>query len=85
MISNPSTVTAAPATQIVVNQPPSGVIAGISFKLVVDTNDPYGNLDTSYSGPVTVALASGSSGTLSGTLTVSAQAAWPRSTTWSTT
>ena len=72
LISNPSTVTAAPASQIVVNRPPSGVIAGITFTLVVDANDPYGNLATSYSGPFTVALASGSSGTLSGTLSVSA-------------
>ena len=74
VISGSSTVTAAPATQIVLNQRPSGVIAGIAFELVVDANDPFGNLDTSYSGPVAVALASGSSGTLSGTTTVSAVA-----------
>ena len=73
VISGSSTVTAAPATQIVLNQRPSSVIAGIVFELVVDANDPFGNLDTSYSGPVSVALASGSSGTLSGTLKVSAQ------------
>ena len=34
--------------------------------------DPFGNVDTSFSGPVTVALASGSGGTLNGTLTVTA-------------
>ncbi len=72
VIANPSTVTAAPATQITVNRPPSGVVAGIAFDLVVDANDPFGNLDTSYAGPVTIALASGSSGALSGNLTVSA-------------
>ena len=34
--------------------------------------DNFGNVDTSFSGPVTVALASGSSGSLSGTTTMTA-------------
>ena len=74
VVSAKSTVKAAPATKVIVNRPPSGVTAGIAFGVTVHTNDPFGNLDTSYGGPVTVALASGSAGTLSGTTTMMATA-----------
>jgi hypothetical protein len=69
--SAPSVVTPAAATQLVAKRPPGGIISGKSFALVVDAEDPYGNVDTSYSAPVTV---SGSGGSLSGTLTQTAQA-----------
>ena len=72
VISTPSVVNPAPATGVVVKRPPSGVVAGIAFGVTVNTDDPYGNVDTSYNGPVTVALASSSSGTLSGTTTMNA-------------
>ena len=72
VVSNPSTVVAAPASRVV-SRPPGGVVAGISFGLEVDAYDPFGNLATSFNSPVTVSLASGS-GTLTGTLTMSATA-----------
>ena len=74
VVADPSVVHPAAASKVIVNRPPSGVIAGIKFGLTIHANDDYGNLDTSYGGPVTVALASGSSGTLSGTTTMMATA-----------
>jgi hypothetical protein len=74
VVSAKSTVKAAPATKVIVNRPPSGVTAGIAFGLTVHTNDPFDNLDTTYDGPVSVALASGSAGTLAGTTTMMATA-----------
>ena len=44
-------------------------MAGAGFGLTVQARDNYGNVDDSFDGQVTVALASGSSGSLSGTLT----------------
>ncbi|MDR3637598.1 MAG: hypothetical protein P4L84_27580 [Isosphaeraceae bacterium] len=69
-------VTAAPATQLVVTtEPPASVVAGASFGLVVEAEDGSGDLDTSYNGPVTVALATNPGGaTLASTLTVNASA-----------
>jgi hypothetical protein len=74
VISSRSTVSAGPAAIIkVVGKPPSGVIAGVSFGgFVVDVMDNYGNLQTSFDGSVTAALASASGGTLSGTPSVDA-------------
>ncbi len=72
VIAGPSTVAPATATRIVITQPPRGVISGTAFGLTVSAEDPYGNTDTSFNGPLTVALASGSSGKLSGTTTVTA-------------
>ena len=75
VISSTITVTPGPAASLkVVGKPPSGVIAGIIFAgFVVDVMDNYGNVETSFSGPVTAALASGSDGTLGGTPTVNAE------------
>ena len=73
VISNPSVVSPAPASNIkVVNRPPSGIGRGAFVGLVADAYNPYGNLATSFNSPVTVSLASGSVGTLNGTLTVTA-------------
>ena len=64
----------AAATQLVITRRPGGVIAGVDFGLTVAAEDPYGNVDTSYNGQVTVSLGSGSSGTLTGTLMMNATA-----------
>jgi probable HAF family extracellular repeat protein len=62
----------AVASNMIVRHPPSGIIAGVAFRLEVDALDPYDNLATSFNGPVTVSVATGP-GTLSGTVTVTAQ------------
>ena len=72
VIASPSTVSPAAATRIVLTQPPGGVVSGQAFGLTVNAEDPFGNTDTSYSGPITVALASGSSGKLSGSTMLTA-------------
>jgi FKBP-type peptidyl-prolyl cis-trans isomerase 2 len=72
--TSPLTVAAAPATQLVVaTQPPGSVNAASAFGLVVAAEDAFGNLDPSFSGSVTLALADNPGGaTLGGALTVSA-------------
>ena len=53
----------------------SYVTRNAPFNVVVDAEDPYGNVDGTYSGSVTLALAANPSGaTLGGTLTVAASA-----------
>ena len=59
---------------VIVNRPPSGVAGSKLSTVTVHANDPYGNLDTSFDGQVTIGLASGSAGTLTGTLTQTASA-----------
>src|SRR5206468_2529785 len=50
-------VKAAPATQLVVSTaPPSSATAGTGFGLTVQAQDANGNVDTSYTGNVTLAL-----------------------------
>ena len=63
----------APATHLVVTQPPAAVTAGAPFGLTLVAMDKFGNVDTSFAGPVTVALAGGSSGSLTGTTTMTAK------------
>ena len=67
VVSSPSVVTPAAAMKVVVTRPPGGVVSGNAIKITVTAQDPFNNTDTSYNGPVSVALASGSSGTLTGT------------------
>jgi uncharacterized repeat protein (TIGR01451 family) len=56
-------VTAAPATKLVITtQPPASVTAGVGFGLTVSAEDSFGNVDLSYHGTVTLALANGSGG-----------------------
>jgi hypothetical protein len=58
---------------VVTAQPPASVSAGTQFGLTVDVDDSSGNLETSFTGNVTVALASNPGGvSLGGTLTVAA-------------
>ncbi len=71
--SMPLTVTAAAATQLVVtSRPPAAVVAGSTFGLQVSAEDPFGNVNSSVSGSVTVALAANpGGGALGGTTNVS--------------
>ena len=66
-------VSAAAASKLVYGQQPSNVMAGVadSPSIVVDVEDPFGNIVTSDSSSVTLAVASGP-GSASGTLTVAA-------------
>jgi predicted outer membrane repeat protein len=68
------TVTPGVATQLAITtQPPAAVNAGSGFGLAVAVLDQFGNLDTAFSGNLTVALASSPGGaTLGGPVTVAA-------------
>jgi hypothetical protein len=72
--SSPISVTAAAANQFVVsNQPAANVTAGSGFDLVFYAEDAEGNVDTTFDGDVTLALANNpGGGNLGGTLTVPA-------------
>ena len=74
--TNAITVAAATATQLVVTtQPPASVTAGSGFGLVVTAEDAFGNVAPSFTGSVTLALATNPGGaTLGGTVTVTASA-----------
>jgi Domain of unknown function (DUF4214) len=70
--TDPIQVTAAPATQLVVARP-SEVVTGAPYSLKVEAQDPFGNVDPTYNGNVTIALANNPTGaTLTGTLSVTA-------------
>jgi streptogramin lyase len=68
------TVTPAPASQVAITQQPqASVTAGNGFGLLAAIEDPYGNVVTSASNTVTVALANNPGGSsLGGTLSVTA-------------
>ncbi len=72
VVSAPSRVKPAQAVKVEITRPPGGVVSGNAFALTVAAQDPFNNTDTSYNGPVSVALAGGSAGTLSGTTTAMA-------------
>ena len=67
-------VTAAAAAQIELsNPPPAAVTAGVPFGLSFTIEDPYGNPEPSFSGPVTIGLSSDpGAGVLNGQLNGSA-------------
>ncbi len=71
--SNSFTVSAAAASKVVYAVQPSNVTAGVadSPSIVVDVEDPFGNIVTTDSSNVTLAVASGP-GSLTGTVTVAA-------------
>ncbi len=73
-VTSAITVTPASATQVAITtEPPSSVTAGTGFSLEAAIADAYGNVETSASNTVSVALASGPTGaTLGGTLSVTA-------------
>ena len=67
-------MTPAAATQLVVTAGPPGIVGvGSPFGLVVAAEDPFGNVDASFSGDATVSLSNNPGGaTLGGTLTATA-------------
>ena len=70
--TNPIDVTNAPADHLVITpsgEPPSSVVAGQTFGMVVTALDPFGNIDLGYSGQVTVSIAGG---VFTGTTTLNA-------------
>lgn len=70
--TDPIQVTAAPATQLELSGP-SEVLTSVPSSLKVLAEDPFGNIDPTYNGSVTIALANNPTGaTLTGTLTVTA-------------
>jgi hypothetical protein len=67
------TVQTVPDQLIITSQPPSTVTAGIAFPVTVKVENSQGQVQTNYSGSVTMALASNpAGGTLYGTLTLKA-------------
>ncbi len=67
------TLSAASDHFVLSQQPPASVTAGTGFGLTVQADDSSGDLDSSFNGTVTVALASNPGGaTLGGTLSVTA-------------
>jgi hypothetical protein len=54
-------------------QPPSSVLAGTGFGVVVDVDNQNGTIDSSFDGNVSVALPAGSSASLGGVTTVAAK------------
>ncbi len=73
-VTSPIIVTPAPASQLVITEePPSSLTAGTGFELQAAIEDAYGNVVTSATNTVSIALASNPGGTsLGGTLTVTA-------------
>ena len=69
VVSSPSVVQPAKASQLAVTLPPGGIMSGTGFPLEVDALDPYGNVDSTFNGPVTL---SSTDGNLSGTLAATA-------------
>ncbi len=62
VITNPITVTNAPADHLAITQgdePPSSVTAGQTFGLTVTAFDPYGNVDLGYSGQISLSISGG--------------------------
>ena len=71
--TNLLTVAAAAATKLAVSAPSSSVAANSPFSLQVQAEDPFGNVDLTFSGSVTLAMGTNPSGAaLGGTLTVAA-------------
>jgi hypothetical protein len=71
--SSAMTVIPAPATHLVVLiQPPASLVPGGSFELVAAAEDPFGNVDPTFGGEISVAPAGGSGVTLGGSTTVTA-------------
>ena len=62
-VSSPMTVTPAAASQVAITQqPPASVTAGSGFSLLAAVEDAYGNVETSASNAVSVALANNPTG-----------------------
>ncbi len=72
ILSSGFAVTPAAASQlVVVSEPPSSMLVGSTFGVAAAVVDPYGNIETSYSGNVALSFGVNPSGaTLAGTTTV---------------
>jgi hypothetical protein len=68
--SHPFNIVAGPATQLVITQQPADSVSGVALTTqpVVEAQDQYGNLDTTYAGNVTATT--NDPGILTGTLSV---------------
>ncbi len=65
---------AAPAQVVITTPPPAAITAGTSFGLGVEVEDAFGNVATSFDGPVTLDLSGGPAGaSLGGSTTVRCQ------------
>lgn len=63
-------VPGAPGQLVITSEPPGSVVAGQAFGLGVQAEDAYGNVVTTFNGPVTVSLAHDpANGSLTGTVT----------------
>ncbi len=69
-VTNLFTVTAAPATQLLVTtQPPAAVTVGAGFGVTITAEDPFGNVDPTFDANVTLGLAANTAnGNLGGTI-----------------
>ncbi len=66
-------VPGAPSQLVITSQPPGGVVAGQAFGFGVQAEDAYGNVVTTFDGPVTAALVhEPAGGSLTGTATTTA-------------
>ena len=66
-------IVAAAASQLAVTTQPPSATVNAPFEVDISAEDPFGNVDTTFSGNVTVSLANNPDGaTLGGTLTVAA-------------
>jgi hypothetical protein len=64
-------VNAGAATHLVVTGEPADITAGTGFTVIVSAEDDFGNIDTNFTGSVTISLANNpGDGTLGGTTTV---------------
>ena len=71
--SNVFSVTAAAATQLVIDEQPDSILVGAPFTRIVRAVDAFGNTDAKFKGSVALTLASNpSNSTLGGTLTATA-------------
>jgi hypothetical protein len=68
--ANPFSITAGPATQLVITQQPAGSTSGVALTTqpIVEARDQYGNVDTTYA--VNIVASTDEPGTLSGTRSV---------------
>ena len=70
--TNTVNVTPAAGTQLQIDGPDSNVLSGVPFSLTVYALDPFGNIDSTFNGTVTLSLSVNPGGSLGGTVTATA-------------
>ena len=70
--TNSVNVMPAAATQLQIEGPYSNVLSGVPFSLTTYAVDPFGNVDSTFNGSVTLSLSMNPGGSLGGTLTATA-------------